>query len=597
MAVSPATITDPTLRYSILTNGSALNDSYSVVSIVIKHELNKISWAELVLNDGDITNSDFPISESNDLIPGNTISVTATYGDDSESTIFTGIIVKQSLETDNTASQLIVTCKHQAVAMTFNRTETVFFNQTDSAVMTAVLGNYSAMSSTVTSTSYTQEVMYQKMATDWDFVVSRAEFLGYVIALDDTSLTIGPPAVSGSAPLKVTLGSDILAFKAEVSAERQATSVQTNAWDITSLAAGNCTSTEPTVNHQGNLSGTTLASNLSQQTLNLNSGTLMATDELKLWADASLLRMRLAAVRGEVTFIGSALAKTNTLLTLIGVGARFNGDAFISAVTHTLRDGLWRTTAKFGLDDTPLHERAPVSYPPAFGLLPAINGLQIGIIKQLSSDPDSQFRAEVTIASPSTNPVTLWARVANPYATVSAGSVFMPEVGDEVIIGYLEDDPRYPVILGSLYSSTNANPSPATDDNNYIKMLMTKAQLTLKFDDENKIITIQTPGANKIVLSDQDKAISIMDQNGNSIKMTSSNITIDSAKDITLSASGNINLNATGKISLAAQQDVAVSGMNISNTAQMGFTGKGSATAELSASGQTTVKGAIVMIN
>jgi hypothetical protein len=48
---------------------------------------------------------------------------------------------------------------------------------------------------------------------------------------------------------------------------------------------------------------------------------------------------------------------------------------------------------------------------------------------------------------------------------------------------------------------------------------------------------------------------------------------------------------------MAAQADVKVSGLNVTHTAQVGFSAKGSATAELSASGQTTVRGALVMIN
>jgi len=99
------------------------------------------------------------------------------------------------------------------------------------------------------------------------------------------------------------------------------------------------------------------------------------------------------------------------------------------------------------------------------------------------------------------------------------------------------------------------------------------------------------------MLSDDAKSIEIVDQNGNSIKMTSDGIVLKSGKDITLDATGNITLKATGKIAVTATQDAAISGMNITNTAQMGFTAKGNATAEISAAGQTTVKGGIVMIN
>jgi phage gp45-like len=114
---------------------------------------------------------------------------------------------------------------------------------------------------------------------------------------------------------------------------------------------------------------------------------------------------------------------------------------------------------------------------------------------------------------------------------------------------------------------------------------------------QDKIITVTTPGNNKLVLDDKDKSILLQDQNGNSIKLSDSGIALDSAKDITLNAKGGITLDAVNAISITSKADVKASGLNISCEAQAGFTGKGSATAELSASGQTTVKGAMVMIN
>ncbi len=100
-----------------------------------------------------------------------------------------------------------------------------------------------------------------------------------------------------------------------------------------------------------------------------------------------------------------------------------------------------------------------------------------------------------------------------------------------------------------------------------------------------------------ITLDDDGKTVDITDQNSNSIKMTASGIEIKSAKDINLKATGKIVLDGAAGLSLTSKADVAVEGLNIKNTAQMGFTAKGNATAEISASGQTVVKGAIVMIN
>ena len=89
----------------------------------------------------------------------------------------------------------------------------------------------------------------------------------------------------------------------------------------------------------------------------------------------------------------------------------------------------------------------------------------------------------------------------------------------------------------------------------------------------------------------------LTDPNKNEMTMDKDGITLSSAKDITLKAKGNIKLDATLKLSATAKQDASLEGLNVKVQAKVGATVKGNATAELSASGQTTVKGAMVMIN
>ena len=93
------------------------------------------------------------------------------------------------------------------------------------------------------------------------------------------------------------------------------------------------------------------------------------------------------------------------------------------------------------------------------------------------------------------------------------------------------------------------------------------------------------PGKNTLEISDDGKSIRLTDQHKNEIKMDSGGITLSSSMD------------ATSKISGTAKSDISLDGMNVKVQAKVGATVKGNATAELSASGQTTVKGAMVMIN
>jgi uncharacterized protein involved in type VI secretion and phage assembly len=305
----------------------------------------------------------------------------------------------------------------------------------------------------------------------------------------------------------------------------------------------------------------------------------------------------LSALKGTVSFIGNASVKPNTIIELAGVGERFNGNAYVTMVNHVLEGGTWTTKVKFGLDEKFAFENTDFSYPNAIGQLPAINGLQVAIVKKIFGDPDSQFRILLTLPSNAENQDGIWARMANFHATNTAGAGFLPEVGDEVVIGFLENDPRYPVILGSLYSSSKAAAATAADNNNYIKTIITKSQLKISFDDEKKILKLETPGGNYITFSDDAKSIEITDQHTNSITMDASGISIQSSKDIVLNAKGKISATAVQNVELVAKMDVKTTGLNINNNASIGFVAKGAATAEISASGQTTVKGAIVMIN
>jgi Rhs element Vgr protein len=600
---SPVNIQDPTLKLTILVEGNTIQDTYPIVSVDITHEINKISYAEIVFTDGTDDPADegdegvLPGSDGTDFLPGNTIVITAGYGEDTEVSVFKGVIVKQTVRiTGDSTFQLVVTCKHSAVKMTYNKCESEFSASTDSDNITKIIGTY-GLTATVDSTTGQQELMFQKSATDWDFMLARAAFNGFITTLDDDKVIVGKPDFSTDAVLRVAMGESIITFNAELSAEKQPPSLEAASWDPQTLALLTSTAAEPSINAQGNLSAKTLSGKLDQKALKLISSAPLAQDQLKAWADSSLLRLRMSALKGRVSFVGNALPKPGKIIELHGVGKRFDGKAFVSAVNHKMNEGQWTTEVRFGLSEKPIFEKEQFSYPPANGQMPAIQGLQLAKVIKISEDPTSEYRIQVKPASNAADQKGIWARLASYYATGKAGSVFCPEVGDEVVLGFLESDPRFPVVLGSLFSKSNTPPLTQADENNYIKAIYTKSLLQINFDDEKKIIKITTPGNNMITLSDDGKSIEIKDQNSNSIKLSDSGIVLDSPKDITIKATGNINMEATGKVSVKATQDLELTGMNIKQTAQMALTAKGTASAELSASGQTVIKGGIVMIN
>ena len=301
--------------------------------------------------------------------------------------------------------------------------------------------------------------------------------------------------------------------------------------------------------------------------------------------------------KGHLTFIGNAKPRINTMIELAGFGKHYSGKVLITKISHEISEGYWQTSVGYGLTPENYDEQRMVRVPATGGTLTSINGLLPGIVKDIYTDTDGTPRVQVEIPIIASSGDGIWARLSNVYSTKSKGVFFMPEIGDEVVLGFFNDDPRQPVVLGSVYSSKLPAPYTADADNS-IKAIVTKNDLKLEFSDKDKILTLETPAGNKFILSDKDKSITTQDQNGNKIVMADSGITISSAKDITMKAAGKIDITANQAISAKSSGgDISVQGLNVNLKAQVALSAQGSASAELKASGQTSVKGAMVMIN
>ena len=317
---------------------------------------------------------------------------------------------------------------------------------------------------------------------------------------------------------------------------------------------------------------------------------------MKQWADGMALKAGLARYQGSVSFYGSAKVKPGCLIELKGLGKRFNGNMFVGSVTHTIEDNEWLTEAGAGVSPLNITDEPDVVSPTAAGFLPGLQGLHTAVVKKLDGDPQKEYRIQVELPWLDGKSKLLWARVATMYATGGMSTFFLPEPGDEVLVGFMNQDPTHPVVLGSLYGVKHKPPFEFEAKNN-TKAIVTREKLRIEFDEEKKVITVSTPGKNTLEISDDGKSIRLTDQHKNEIKMDSGGITLSSSKDIKLTAKGGITMDATSKISGTAKSDISLDGMNVKVQAKVGATVKGNATAELSASGQTTVKGAMVMIN
>ncbi|GAB5526601.1 MAG: VgrG-related protein [Roseivirga sp.] len=536
-----------------------------VNSVRIKKCVNQISNCEVTLLDGQQAKKDFPLCESDQFLPGKEIEVKAGYNSNSE-TVFKGIITTMGLEVARESGPaLVLKCKDKAVSMTVGCKNAFFYDKSDKEIISTVIGKYSGLSAKVEATSGKLPEVVQYYATDWDFVLSRADRNGMVVTTGAEKIEVVSAEKVKDAGLEVTYGVDILSFSANMDALSQYKKVKASAWSMKDQKIISGGAPLPGYD-QGNVSGSKLADVSGLKEYELQSTAPLTNASLEDWARAQSTKSAYARIRGTLSFQGTELVAPAKLITIKGLGDRFNGKAFISAVEHDFSNGNWISTVEIGLDPNWFTEKITTQAPPASGLLPGIQGLQIGKIKKIEEDPEGEFRVQVDLPIASPAAQGIWARYASFYASKESGAFFYPQVGDEVVLGFFNEDPRYPVVLGSLYSSARKSPYKPDKDNS-IQAIVTKNKLKLEFDDKEKILTLITPGEHKVILNDQDKNIKvstkskneltlddnaekvmISDQHNNSIEMSSSGITIHSNKKLVLKAKEAIETDTGGAL-------------------------------------------------
>lgn len=594
MSDSPITANSDLVTYQVKSNGSEINGQFQVHSIHIEKMVNRVSFCEIELLDGSVSTEDFPVSDSDAFVPGAEIEILAGY-ENSNTSVFKGIVTQQSIKiAKDSGSLLVVTVKDKSIKMTVGRNNAYFTKSKDSDVMSKLIGDH-GLSTDVTATSTELKEIIQYYATDWDFVLARADVNGMIVITEDGKVSVKKPDDETSEVLKLTYGDDILEFEGELNSVNQLKSIKSSTWDYSSQKVSSQEST--TSNYGiGNITSSTLSDVVGLSSYDLQTPALLSEGELTSWSKALSTKSEYAKVTGMVKFQGSSNALPGKILELVGVGKRFTGKGFVSGVSHDISAGNWITTAQIGLSTEWFTAKVETEAPAASGLLPGIQGLQIGKVKQINEDPDSEFRVLIELPLITSGADGVWARLAGFYASKGIGAYFYPEVGDEVIVGFLNDDPGSAIILGSVYSSSIAAPFTPDEQNN-TKAIVTREKMKITFDEEKKVITIITPSENQIIISDEDKGITLKDQNDNSIKMSTSGIDIKSASNITITAEESVTIKGnTGITAQASGGDVSIKGLNVSCAGDVEFKAEG-VNSQINGSAMVKIEGAMVMVN
>ncbi len=147
--------------------------------------------------------------------------------------------------------------------------------------------------------------------------------------------------------------------------------------------------------------------------------------------------------------------------------------------------------------------RAPHRPPPAVA-----PGTQVARVVA-NHDPLGRGRLQVSLFWQGNGPL-LWAPMTSLHSGAGFGLTVMPEVGDEVLVGFLDADPERPVVLGSLWNSIHQPPreqyeTAGESDGNLVKRIVTKSGIRVHLVDTpgQESLTLATPRSNRLVLTEK----------------------------------------------------------------------------------------------
>ena len=578
----PQNVKGAAVTFSVKIDGQAIPQTFQIYSVNVLKEVNRIPGAKLTIIDGDPAKQNFLASSDALFVPGKEIELFAGH-QSNEDSIFKGIIVKHGIAVRrNGSSQLKLECKDKAFKMTLGRKSAYYKDVKDSDIASDLLGKYKLSVVKIEDTTWKHAEMVQYDSSDWDFLLGRMDINGKLVLVNDGKAEIKGPDFSANPVLTLQYGATIHEFDAEMDVRNQYAAVKAMGWDYSNQEVLEKDAAEPSkVKDNGNISASQLAQVTGLDKIVLRHAGNKTNEELQAWADACWQKSRLAKIRGRVSFDGFAKIKTGDMVAFQGLGDRFNGKIFVSGVRHDLSNGGWTTEVQFGMDPDWFAEKFSAGTSLAQNLLPAIQGLHTGVVSQLEKDPAGEDRILIKIPMVNLAEDGVWARVSTLDAGKNRGSFFRPDIGDEVLVGFINNDPRDAIVLGMLNSSKLPAPMQPKDDNKE-KGFFFASKMKILFSEEDKSMTFETPGGNKFIISDKEKGITLQDQNGNKLLLNKDGITLESAKKMVLKASSG---------------DIEIEGVNVKQKAQAEFKAEGAAGLEVGSSAIVKVKGSLVQIN
>lgn len=495
-----------------------------------------------------------------------------------------------------------------------------FQNKTDSDLVKQLAAEVGieATDDTIKASGNPHEYLFQENQTNMEFLRERAARIGYELFVQGESMHFRPPTESDV--LELQWLRDIESFQVRVTSAEQVSAVEVRGWDYrrqanqeivarvpqsgvrSALPPPSTTAQSLELQHQtrdplDGITGTKFGTGDRNAKFGKNSPDpqlfvvdkpVFSNEEAESLAMALWNEMGGEFVQADARAPGNPAIRVGKVVDLTNMG-RYTGRYYITEAQHVYYQGIYTTEFCIrGLRGGTLLNSITSSH----ALKPS-QTLMVGIVTH-NHDPEGLGRIRVRF--PTLTPerdgsahASYWARIVSVGAGDQRGFDWIPEINDEVLVGFEHGDIRRPYVLGGLWNGKNQRPE--TVDNTVpkdgahrgkvrLRTLTTRTGHTLQFVEEDQGatkagVTLKTSNGHQLALNDSDASTSLTTVNGHTLKLDdqTQNITLttasgqqirlnDSTGAITLNANRNVTLNAQGGINLnpGLGAQVAVSG-------------------------------------
>jgi uncharacterized protein involved in type VI secretion and phage assembly len=470
------------------------------------------------------------------LEPGKRLKVSAKGAQSqSEQPLFEGEIIELEPDFGPSAQHLYVRAFDALHRLARGRHVRSFQNVSDGDLVQKLAGEV-GLRAQVGPTTVVYPYVFQNNQTNLEFLHQRAAALGYVLFVDGRTLHCEAPAATGEA-IELKWAENLTEFRPRLTTVGQVTGTTVRGWDPEKRQA--------IVGQAQNGNGTPQvgesrkAGQLAQSAFNLEAPHLTADRPVRTQAEADRLAQAMADrhssrfLEAEGVCIGDGRIVAGTALKLAALGDRFSGTYVVTAARHvySAQGGYQTHFSVSGQHASTLLGLLAPDHAPS-----PTRSLVVGIVTD-NQDPDGQGRVKVKYPWLSPDHASHWARVVAPGAGADRGVEFIPEINDEVLVGFEQGDVHHPYVLGGLWNGQDAPPAKSSDAVSGGKVqkrvIKSRAGHVITVDDTDGAggITIQDAKGNKIVLDAGSNALTAKVQG-----------------DITLEATGSIKLKATGSV-------------------------------------------------